>query len=682
MKGSLGRTLECLSHLREQLFGTWYPVTLTVIGLLSLSLSAGLALHMRSQEQRAWDKSVEQALVQHGKHIQDSLTGIEDELRAAGHVMGHAPQLNQSYFDAIASDKLKYYFGIAWVDLRHAAQPIEKGCITIGPGTHYVVRFQVNQRGAHNLVGVDLSCDHVRAAAMTAALRTGQIQSAGLVNLYQGNMPGLIAALPIWHANAPEQPAGVLLAALEFETIIDRLRGELINSSRYDLQIVDASQPGAPRLYPLQAPAQGMPFLKTDLTFAGRRLQLQLRPGLEKLRERDSYLPVAIFGVGLTVTLLLLLLLHSQVISRKRAEILSIVRSDDLVDRENRLAALFNHATIGIIRCDNKGRILQANRAAANMLSCPETALLGQEIPSLFDPRSEARLRNHRQDRIPYVSELQLNSMNGELIPVTVQILPLRSPSGEPYSWMLLEDLRDVRHAERMKMQFISTVSHELRTPLTVIRSSVELLSLETLSEDAKILLQATESNVDRLQHLINNLLDMEQLQIGALSLTQKTHDIRPVLLNVLELVEPLMAQKHLKTRFELPKNPVIAHVDDERLLQVLVNLLSNAIKFSPPAATISLSAKAENDYTRLVIEDQGPGIPEGFRSRLFQPFAQADGDDNRRWGGSGLGLYISNNLVKRMGGRITLDSEPGQGACFNVLLPADEAVSAATVLE
>ncbi len=372
---------------------------------------------------------------------------------------------------------------------------------------------------------------------------------------------------------------------------------------------------------------------------------------------------------GCLVTGLLLFLIHTLIISRRRADMLSIVRNDDLVDREHRLAALFHQAPIGIMRCDKVGRILQVNTATVIMTGCEAALLVGQEMATLFDPHSEARLRAHASNT-PFVAELQLNSTRAELIPVMVQVLPLRAPNRQPYSWVLMEDLRNVRHADRMKMQFVSTISHELRTPLTVIRSSIELLALEALSEDGQILVQAAENNAQRLQHLIDNLLDFERLNTGALSLTPRLTDVRQTLQQVAHLMEPLVAQKQLGVDLALPNTPLIAWVDEERLLQVVMNLVSNAIKFSPPSGTVRLVARRSHDGVEISVADQGPGIPEAFRPRLFQPFAQADGDDNRRWGGSGLGLCISHTLVQRMGGILSLVSPPHTGAQFLVSLP------------
>jgi signal transduction histidine kinase len=110
--------------------------------------------------------------------------------------------------------------------------------------------------------------------------------------------------------------------------------------------------------------------------------------------------------------------------------------------------------------------------------------------------------------------------------------------------------------------------------------------------------------------------------------------------------------------------------VDPARLQQVLANLIANAIKFSPDGEVVSVALQRRDEAVRILVRDRGPGIPEAFRARLFERFAQADGSDTRQRGGTGLGLAISRALVERMGGAIGVDSTPGQGATFHVDLP------------
>lgn len=237
----------------------------------------------------------------------------------------------------------------------------------------------------------------------------------------------------------------------------------------------------------------------------------------------------------------------------------------------------------------------------------------------------------------------------------------------------IFRDVTERRQIDRMKTEFLSTVSHELRTPLTSIIASLGLLESGRLAGNPQRILeliQVAHRNSNRLLKLINNLLDLQKIAARKMTFKSDAIDVQALLE---EAIRSLVAYADsLEIELELMQGPPLLRVygDRDRLMQVLHNLLSNAIKFSPPRERVILEARRHLDKVILVVADNGPGIPDEFRSRIFDQFSQADTSKTRVAGGSGLGLSIAKGLVEGMKGTIKLDTLLGVGTNFYVELP------------
>lgn len=229
-------------------------------------------------------------------------------------------------------------------------------------------------------------------------------------------------------------------------------------------------------------------------------------------------------------------------------------------------------------------------------------------------------------------------------------------------------DITELKKAERMKSEFVSTVSHELRTPLTSIQGSLGLLSstvANQLPDTAKKLLDVARRNSDRLALLINDLLDMEKIEAGKLHFNLARQPIMPLVEQSLD-TNAGYAIAH-RVQFKLVRATPNAHarVDANRFLQVMANLLSNAAKFSPAGVDVEVSVTVTQGLVRIAVRDRGPGITTEFRDCIFQKFRQADATDTRAKSGTGLGLAISKAIVEGMEGTIGFDTEIGVGSVF-----------------
>ncbi|MDF2716009.1 MAG: two-component sensor histidine kinase [Paenibacillus sp.] len=223
--------------------------------------------------------------------------------------------------------------------------------------------------------------------------------------------------------------------------------------------------------------------------------------------------------------------------------------------------------------------------------------------------------------------------------------------------------------AETRRRQFLSDVSHELRTPLTSVRGIVEALKTGIVTpEERHKAYGIIEKETIRLIRLINELLDIEKMQTGQITLNKADYMAKDILEIVAETMEVLAAQKNLRLQVECPEQ-LIWHGDYDRLIQIAMNVVKNAIQFSD-FGTIRLSAAETDDRTVIEISDQGMGITPEERERIFDRFYKADPSRSKEKGETGLGLFIVKQLTEAHGGTVTADSEPGIGTTFRLSFP------------
>jgi signal transduction histidine kinase/CheY-like chemotaxis protein len=230
--------------------------------------------------------------------------------------------------------------------------------------------------------------------------------------------------------------------------------------------------------------------------------------------------------------------------------------------------------------------------------------------------------------------------------------------------------------ANRLKDRFIANLNHEIRTPLNALVAGARLLERQPLAEEPRALAQAMQRSAEHLLALVNDVLDHARLEAGAVRLAPQPFSVRELARGALEIFRAAAQDKRIVLELEL--DPTLHDQwlgEPTRLRQVLGNLLSNAIKFTPPQGRVGLrvgSAAAADGDSALSFEvlDDGPGIDAQAQARLFQPYEQGDASISRRYGGTGLGLAICRELLRLMQGTIEVDSMPGGGSRFRVVVP------------
>lgn len=232
---------------------------------------------------------------------------------------------------------------------------------------------------------------------------------------------------------------------------------------------------------------------------------------------------------------------------------------------------------------------------------------------------------------------------------------------------------KELKRLDKLKDEFISTVSHELRTPLTSIRGAIGLVAQNAVpigSDAYRQLVETALQNCERLSQLINDLLDVQKFEAGKFALQLKPVDLADLCRQAVDGIQSYALRYQVAVELQLPAEPAaLTQADPLRLRQVLDNLLSNAVKFSAPQQSVILRLVVQSDAIRLEVIDQGQGIPEQFKSRIFEKFSQADASDSRSKEGTGLGLTICKRIIESHGGQIGFDSTEHVGTTFWIRL-------------
>jgi len=354
-----------------------------------------------------------------------------------------------------------------------------------------------------------------------------------------------------------------------------------------------------------------------------------------------------------------------------------------LREREEYLSTLLDNVIDAIVTIDESGLIETFNPAAERIFGYGKADVVGQNVkllmPERYREQHDSFLFAYRESGVPRILgkdlELPAQRRNGELFTMELAVSQITLQSQRRFI-AVIRDISERKRIERMKNEFVSTVSHELRTPLTSIAGALGLINGGALGEvPAQMgeMLRIAQSNSQRLSGLINDLLDMDKLVAGKMTLDLHRLKLWPLLATAVEQNQPYATQHSVTLHLKPPPLDVEVRVDRQRFDQIMANLLSNAAKFSAPGADVEVSAALADARVRISVRDFGMGIPEAFRARIFGKFSQADATDTRQKGGTGLGLAITKELIERMAGAIGFESVEGQGTVFWVELPVEQ---------
>jgi PAS domain S-box-containing protein len=361
---------------------------------------------------------------------------------------------------------------------------------------------------------------------------------------------------------------------------------------------------------------------------------------------------------------------------RKKAE-------EALRHSERRFRDIADNAFEWIWEVDPNGKYTYSNPTVEKILGYTPVEVLEKHFYDLLHPDDKERVKNEAFEvfarKEPFRESVNKNlSKDGRTVWLSTSGVPLLDEKGNLVGYRGADtDITErkkaeeaIRELDRLKAEFISNISHELRTPLHSIKGFGKLI-LDGKVPDPNVqreFLTIIESQSNRLDKLVSNLLDVSRLEAGRFSIQKQRISIGSTVHEAVETLRGVANGRGITIKEDIPATLPEIDVDKERLEQVMFNLLGNAVKFSNDGSEVTVRAEVKEHDLLVQVTDQGIGIPRDAMPRLFQRFYRVEASSSI--GGSGLGLYISRQIIEAHGGRIWVESEPAVGSTFSFTLP------------
>ena len=340
-----------------------------------------------------------------------------------------------------------------------------------------------------------------------------------------------------------------------------------------------------------------------------------------------------------------------------------------IVDERDRLAAVLSVMVEGVLVVDAEERIVLANPRLRELLGIRGEIEGLRPLAAVRNADVDDALRAALAESQPVHREISLAGVERRVLAVHAASFAIGDAKG---AVAVFHDMTEVRRLETVRRDFVANASHEIKTPLTAIRGFAEtLLSNDLPARDARSYLEIILRHSERLSRLVEDLLELSRLESGKFTLEPEELDIGALAAKLCRDLEPRLRERGISVRIGAEGAPR-AYADVRVVEQILQNLLDNALKYSDPDREIELRVSAQGEAVRVDVVDQGIGIPEGDRARIFERFYRVDRGRSREQGGTGLGLSIVKHLVQACGGDVWVESTPGVGSTFSFTLPSN----------
>lgn len=344
---------------------------------------------------------------------------------------------------------------------------------------------------------------------------------------------------------------------------------------------------------------------------------------------------------------------------------------------DRRYEHLFDDAVVPIILTDLEGNIVDVNRKVCDFLNYNRYELLNMPV-STIHPDADTTITkkiDFKALKIDEETTLRTNALNNDKneIPVVVRVRRLNLSGRDILEWVE-QDITPQMELEQLRGDLSAMVYHDLRGPLQTINTTMYKLAKTLANHDNPLiptLLQLGIRGTRQLRGMVDSLLDIQRFEEGSAILDLQTMELRVLLVDATQLVQPLAMDNQQRLRLDIPEDLPLVMVDSNMIVRVIINLLENAVKYTPDGGTITLSAHTKDDLVQISIRDSGPGISTEHKTRIFEKFNRVKYKNAPQ--GVGLGLAFCRLAVEAHGGTIWVESELGNGSEFIFTLPMDK---------
>lgn len=323
----------------------------------------------------------------------------------------------------------------------------------------------------------------------------------------------------------------------------------------------------------------------------------------------------------------------------------------------------------GLLVIDNNDNILLCNESLQNIIHMRN--IKGEKYWKIFkEPKLLELVQKLFNEKGNVIDDIQIDKNYYQVSAAYLETLN--------ETVLVFHDITEIKNLENIKRDFVQNVSHELRTPLTAIKGYTE--TIDGVDKETDQYLDIIKRHTDRLINIVEDLLILSELEANGYLLEKERVQLAEILEHVLKIFKPRIYKKGIEIKTEVDKKVPVIYADSLKLEQVFINLLDNAIKYTDHGE-INISIKGVDKKVEIRFQDTGVGIPGEHLARIFERFYTVDKSRSRQLGGTGLGLSIVKHIIQLHGGSIDVQSKPGSGSTFIILLPisADSNASSRT---
>lgn len=350
----------------------------------------------------------------------------------------------------------------------------------------------------------------------------------------------------------------------------------------------------------------------------------------------------------------------------------------EMSNEKKKMDTIINNMADGLIAVTAEGKIIHANPVALEMLKLEGKTLANKSFDEVFYPLNQHLTLNHLTNQKKWYGSEMIDMEKG--IKLRAKYAPIIREDGDLEGLVvLLQDVTEHEKLENMRKEFVANVSHELKTPLTTIKSYTETL-LDGAMESKELTTQfltVVESETDRMTRLVQDLLQLSNLDFKQGRWNKKEVCINDIVKDAVLKIEVSAKNKRQQLVCKTSEEDTITYADKDKIEQVILNVLSNAIKYTSKEGRIEIAVQTVNNIGKIIIKDNGIGIPSKDLPRIFERFYRVDKARSREMGGTGLGLSIAKQIVEAHDGKIEIFSEEKEpGTSVVITLPTLEKAS------